>query len=107
MVKKILLIGISWEQLPLLKKAKQLGLKTIVTTSWNRSKIPADKIYNIDSRDLMKIEQIFLEEEPNAVLADECDYSMYAAAYLSDKYKLPGPHLYPLTVTNNKFLQRK
>ncbi len=102
-----MLIGICWEQLPLLMKARKLGLKTVVTTRWKKEKINADRVIDVDSRDLVRLEQIFLEEKPDAVIADECDYSMYAVAYLADKYSLPGPGLYALTVTNNKYLQRK
>lgn len=106
-MKKIMLIGIGWEQIPLLEKAKKMGLKTIVTTMWNKEKLDADTIYQVDSRDLSMLEEIFLAERPDAVLSDECDYSMYAVAYLTEKYNLPGPSLYSLTVTNNKFLQRE
>lgn len=106
MNKKIMLIGVGWEQLPLVSKAKQKGLYVIATTSWNAD-IPADRIYQADSRDLDRLEQIFLDEKPDAVLADECDYSMYAVAYLTQKYNLPGPSLEALTITNNKYLQRQ
>lgn len=107
MKNKIMLIGVGWEQLPLLYKANELGFETIATTQWKKEKINADVVYEVDSRDLNKIEQIFLQEKPNFIIADECDYSMYAVAYLTDKYNLPGPELHPLTITNNKFLQRK
>jgi len=106
MSKKIMIIGVLWEQLPLVEKAKELGLKTIVTTIWDKNKIDADVIYEIDSRNLEKLEEVYIKEKPDAIIADECDYSTYAVAFLTDKYNLPGPSLYPLTVTNNKFLQR-
>ena len=92
-MKKILMIGIGWEQVPMVKKAKQMGLYVIVTTWWNKKKIPADKVFSIDSRDIDEIEQLFLKEKPDYVIADECDYSMYAVAYLSEKYHIPGPSL--------------
>lgn len=106
-MKKILMIGIGWEQVPMVKKAKQMGLYVIVTTWWNKKKIPADKVFSIDSRDIDEIEQLFLKEKPDYVIADECDYSMYAVAYLSEKYHIPGPSLRVLTITNNKYLQRE
>lgn len=107
-MKKIFIIGVSWEQLPLVKKAKEMGLYVIVTTWWDKEKIEADMIYeNVDSRDIEKLEEIFLKEKPDAVIADECDYSMYAVAYLTEKYRLPGPSLEALTITNNKYLQRE
>lgn len=106
MSRKIMLIGVGWEQLPLVYKAKEKGLAVVATTSWS-GEIPADVIYRVDSRDLDELEKIFQKEKPDAVLADECDYSMYAVAYLTEKYHLPGPSLKALTITNNKFLQRQ
>ncbi len=106
MSRKIMLIGVGWEQLPLVYKAKEKGFAVVATTSWS-GEIPADVIYRVDSRDLDELEKIFQKEKPDAVLADECDYSMYAVAYLTEKYHLPGPSLKALTITNNKFLQRQ
>ena len=106
MSRKIMLIGVGWEQLPLVYKAKEKGFAVVATTSWS-GEIPADVIYRVESRDLDELEKIFQKEKPDAVLADECDYSMYAVAYLTEKYHLPGPSLKALTITNNKFLQRQ
>lgn len=107
MKEKLLIIGAGWEQLPLVHKAKERGLYTIVTTTWNKERIPADKIFEADSRDLELLERIVEQEQPHYITADECDYSMYAVAYLAEKYRLPGPSLAVQTITNNKFLQRK
>ncbi len=106
-MKKLMIVGLGWEQIPLLQKAKELGLKTTATTCWRKERINADSVYELDPRDLTRLEEIFINEKPDAVIADECDYSMYAVAYLTDKYKLPGPGLKALTVTNNKYLQRE
>lgn len=107
MKEKILIIGVGWEQLPLVYKAKERGLYTIVTTTWEQESIPADKIIGADSRDLELLERIVEQEQPQYITADECDYSMYAVAYLGEKYRLPGPSLAVQTITNNKFLQRR
>jgi hypothetical protein len=60
---KIMIIGVGWEQLPLLNKAKSLGLNTVVTTNWDKKKIEADNVYEVKSRNLNKLEEIFLKEE--------------------------------------------
>lgn len=106
-MKKIMIIGVGWEQLPLVDTAKKMGCYVIATTQWVKSQINADVIYEIDSRNIEALEQIYIKELPNAIIADECDYSMYAVAYLTEKYHLPGPNLKALTITNNKYLQRK
>ncbi len=107
MKEKILIIGAGWEQLPLVQKARERGLYTIATTTWDKEKIPADKVFEADSRDLELLECIVKQEQPHYLTADECDYSMYAVAYLAEKYRLYGPSLAVQTITNNKFLQRK
>lgn len=106
MKEKILIIGAGWEQLPLVLKAKERGLYTIATTTWEKEQIPADKVLEADSRDLEQLERIVEQEQPHYLTADECDYSMYAVAYLAEKYQLHGPSLAVQTITNNKFLQR-
>lgn len=106
-MKKILIIGAGWEQLPLVMEAKSMGLYTVVTTWWDITKIPADKVYCVDSRDLVGLEKICTDEKPDYIIADECDYSMYAVSYLTSKFSLPGPTLYTQTITNNKYLQRQ
>ncbi len=106
-MKKIMVIGAGWEQIPLVKKAKARGLFVIATTWWNGQNIPADKIFEVDSRDLESLEKIVISERPDYIIADECDYSMYAVAYLAEKYKMNGPELAVQTITNNKYLQRE
>lgn len=104
---RILIIGVGWEQIPLVKKAKEKGLYVIVTTWWDESQIPADKIYKVDSRDLSEIDKIICKEHPDYITADESDTSMYAVAFFSEKYHFYGPKLETQTITNNKFLQRE
>ena len=106
-MQKIIIIGVGWEQIPLIKKAKTRGLYVIATTWWDKTRIPADKVYEVDSRDLDQLEKIMILEKPDYILADECDYSMYAVAYLAEKFHLNGPKLKTQTITNNKFLQRE
>lgn len=106
-MERILMIGIGWEQIPMVKKAKEKGLYVIATTWWDQDRIPADKIYTVDSSNLSELEKIYLKEKPQYIIADECDYSMYAVAYLTDKYNLPGPSLRVQAITNNKYLQRE
>lgn len=102
-----MIIGVGWEQLPLVKKAKERGLFVIAATWWKPENIPADKVFKVDSRDLDGLEKIIVSEKPDYLIADECDYSMYAVAYLAEKYHMNGPGLAVQTITNNKYLQRE
>jgi len=103
---KIMIIGVGWEQLPLVKAADKMNLEIIICSTWKKISHGYGKVYDVDSRNLAELEHIFLLEKPDAVISDECDYSMYAVSYLCQKYNLPGPGLKPLTITNNKYLQR-
>lgn len=104
-----MIIGASWEQEPLLKKAKEKGLYVIATNPYPEAEgfKYSDESYIIEPRDLQKLDEIFQKTQPSAVIADECDYSMFAVAYLTNKYNLPGPKMDSLIITNNKYLERK
>lgn len=107
-MKKVMIIGANWEQEPLLQKAKEMGLYVIATNPYSEAEgfKYSDESYIVEPRDLQKLDEIFQKTQPNAVISDECDYSMFAVAYLTDKYNLPGPKIDSLIITNNKYLQR-
>lgn len=106
-MKKILIIGVGWEQIPLILKAKEKGLYVIATVWWEEKRIPADKVYKVDNRDLQAIDTIICTEHPDYITADESDAAMYAVAFFAEKYHFYGPKLSTQTITNNKFLQRE
>lgn len=108
-MKKIFIVGANWEQEPLLKKAKEMGLYIIATNPYLKAEgfKYSDENYIVDPRDLQKLDRVFQRTKPDAVIADACDYSMFAVAYLTNKYNLPGPKMDSLIVTNNKYLERK
>ncbi|NBH15675.1 ATP-grasp domain-containing protein [Lachnospiraceae bacterium] len=106
-MKKILIIGTGWEQIPLVKKAKQYGLYVIAAAWWDKEQIPADKVYEVDSHNLEALDKIICTENPDYIIADESDSAMYAVAFFAEKYHFYGPKLSTQTITNNKFLQRE
>ncbi|MEA3343923.1 MAG: ATP-grasp domain-containing protein [archaeon] len=106
---KIMIIGANWEQEPLLKEANEMGFYVIATNPDPAAEgfKYSDENYVADPRDLQKLDEIFQKTQPGAVIADACDYSMFAVAYLTNKYNLSGPNMDSLIITNNKYLQRK
>lgn len=108
-MKKIMIIGATWEQLPLLEQAKKMGLYVIATDPNPDAEgfQYADAKYIVNPRDLIQLDQIFFKEKPDAIISDECDYSIFAVAYLTQKYNLPGPKIDSSLITGNKYLQRK
>jgi len=108
-MRKIFIIGANWEQEPLLKRAKEMGLYVIATNPYPEAEgfQYSDENYVVNPRDLQRLDEVFQKTQPDAVIADECDYSMFAVAYLTNKYNLPGPKMDSLIITNNKYLERK
>jgi biotin carboxylase len=59
-----------------------------------------------DLRDLSRILQFAEKIRPDAVISDQCDYSMIAQALISEKMGLPGPKVKQGLYASNKYLQR-
>lgn len=108
-MKKLWIIGGSFEQLPIVKEAKKLGY--FVISSDIKKKAPcfkyADKTEILDPLDLRNGEKIFKKYKPNGIVSDACDYANYLKSYLAEKYSLPNENLLSATLTCNKFLVRK
>lgn len=103
-----MIIGGSWEQKPLIQKAKDMGLYVLVTDPDKNAQgfELADEILILDPRDLpqaLKAARAFM---PDGVTADECDYSHYAAVYVSSCLGLPNDGLNEAQVTTNKLWMR-
>lgn len=108
-MRKILILGAGWEQAPIIKKAKELGLFVIATNSipnCEGSRI-ADLTFVVDPLNFLELDRIFQEYNPEAVISDACDYSMLATSFLSQRYALPGPKYDTALICNNKYLQRE
>lgn len=61
-----------------------------------------DRLEPISSRDLPEIAALAEETDPGLVVSDQCDYSRYGQAWLSERLDLPGPDLGPVGITVNK-----
>ena len=108
-MKKILVINLGWEQEPLIKKLSErsdcilFGIHN--DKSYKNSKI-FHKIKICDFRDLEGILTFAQEVNPDAVISDQCDYSLMAQALVAEKFNLPSPSLESAQLSNNKYLQR-
>lgn len=109
MKKKALILGISWEQFPIIKRVKELGFYVIAAgiNPDSESYKLADITYLIDPLNFLEIDRIFQRHNPECVVTDACDYSLLASAFLSHRYKVAGPKLDTALACNNKYLQRK
>lgn len=107
--KKILVIGAGWEQYALFEKIKEAGCKIIAThpSSKADSFKLADITYVKDSRDLRGHITIAETHNIDAVITDNCDYSLYTASVVASKLGLPFTSVTSALFSNDKFSQRK
>ncbi len=107
--KRIMILPAGWEQLPLIRTARKAGAWVLACDA-NPSaegRAEADAFEAIGSRDLPALLEAARRHKINAVATDECDYSVYAAAFLAAKLDIPGPTLYAAAAGTNKRIQRE
>ena len=108
-MKKLWIIGGSFEQLPIIKEARKEGY--FIISSDTKKNSPcfkfADKTEILDPLDLHKGELIFNKYKPDGIISDACDYANYLKCYLSEKYGLVDDNLSAATITCNKYLVRE
>lgn len=108
-MKKILIIGAGWEQVSLIETAKKMGYYIIAThphISADGFKL-ADQYYVKDSRDIKGHISIAESHKIDAVLTDNCDYSLYTASIVASKLRLPFTSIQSALYSNDKFAQRE
>ena len=108
MKNRILIIGASWEQIPLIKAAKKLGCEVIATSPTINAEgfTYSDHAELADPRDLETLLDIAHKFSVNAVTADSCDYSNYAAMFLRNKMGWRNYGMDAVQVTTNKHWMR-
>ncbi len=107
-MKKIAIIGASYLQNPLVKKAKEMGLYTICF-AWKEGSICADicdKFYPISIVEKDAILQICQEEKINGICTIASDVAAPTVAYVANKMGLVGNDYESAVRANNKFLMR-
>ncbi|MDI7189587.1 ATP-grasp domain-containing protein [Leptospira santarosai] len=106
MSKKIIVINIGWEQEPLLDQLRNSGYE-IYGIHFEKLNYPFLKdLLVCDFRDLNKILGFAKSIRPDAVISDQCDYSHFAQAVVSEVLSLPGPTLSQAQISSNKLVQR-
>ena len=91
-MKKLLILGASVYQVPLIKTAKEMGLYTIVSSkSGNYPGFSyADKVYYIDTTDKESILKISAEEEIDGICTSGTDVAVATIGYVNEKLGLSG-----------------
>ena len=108
-MKKILLLGGSFQQIPAIKAAKKLNLYTILCDYLpdNPGQFHADKFYQTSTTDKQAILEIALNEKIDFIIAYASDPAAPTAAYIAEKLNLPGNPYESVNTLCNKNLFRK
>lgn len=108
-MKKILILGAGVYQLPLIKKAREMGLKTIVVSI--KGNYPgfkeADKVYYINTTDKNSLLEIANKEKIDAIVTAGTDVAVKSIGYICDKLHLPGVSFTAAEKVTNKYLFKK
>lgn len=109
LMKKILLLGGSAQQVIAIETAKRLGYYTVLCDylSDNPGQNYADKFYLVSTTDKEKILEIAKEENIDGILAYASDPAAPTAAYVAQKLKLPGNPYESVEILCNKDKFRK
>ena len=104
-----MVIGGNWEQKILAETAKTMGLRLLLTDPDENcaAKMHADIFYQVEPRDLTCLLALAKEHSVAGVIADECDYSHYAAVVIAHHLGLPNDGLAAAQVTTNKAWMRE
>ena len=104
-MRKIAIIGASTGQLPLCKKAKEMGLETICF-AWEQGAICrdfVDKFYPISVFEMDKILEICQQEQIDGVVSNASDVLAEVVAYISEKMNLIGNSVTSIRNIRNKY----
>ena len=108
MVKKIMILGGGERQLPLIKKAKELGLYVVLCDF--RDNVPgialSDIHYQVNTLDSSQLEEVGLKELPNGVLTNS-EPAFISMTEMAEKFGLRCMSIESTKLYKNKFLMRE
>ena len=108
-MKKIMILGVGIYQVPLIKKAKELGLYVIVCSI--KGNYPgfayADKIYYVNTTDKEQVLQIAKEEKIDGICTTGTDVAVITIGYVCDQLGLNGISFESAQIATNKANMKK
>lgn len=108
-MKKIMIMGAGIYQYPLIKRAKELGMYSIVVSidgDYPGFDI-ADKIYYVDTRDKASVLDIAIKEQIDGICTCGTDVAMETIGSICDKLKLNGISAKTAIAMTNKSIMKK
>lgn len=108
-MKRILMLGGSMQQIPIIKRAKEMGLY-VITCDYcpdNPGHKFADEYYNVSTTDLDAVLELAKRLDIDGIVAYASDPAAPTAAYVSEKLGLPGNPYQSVKLLTEKDLFRK
>lgn len=108
-MKRILMLGGSMQQIPIIKRAKEMGLY-VITCDYcpdNPGHKFADEYYNVSTTDLDAVLKLAKRLNIDGIVAYASDPAAPTAAYVSEKLGLPGNPYQSVKLLTEKDLFRK
>jgi biotin carboxylase len=108
-MKKILILGAGPFQVPAIKKAKEVGIFTIVCSNNHNDPgmVLADEAYSISTLDKEKVLRVSIKNNINGIMTIASDISVPTVAYVAEKLNLPGIKYDTAIKVTNKSLFRE
>lgn len=109
MAETLAIVGASYLQLPLVRKAREMGLRTICF-AWADGAVcrdEADAFFPISIIDKEKILEICREEKISGIASIASDVAVPTIAYVADRLGLIGNSVGSAAKSTNKFLMRE
>ncbi|NLY87814.1 MAG: carboxylate--amine ligase, partial [Clostridiales bacterium] len=106
---KLLILGAGSFQLPLIRKAVEMGVYVIVITpdgDYPGIKV-ADKVYFHDAKDEEYALEIAKNENIDGIISDQGEIFVRPIAYVAEKMGLPGNGYETALIYTNKYRMRK
>ena len=109
-MRKVLILGAGIYQIPLIKRAVELGFH-VITASWSMND-PGMRIshesYEIDTRDREKLLALAKEKAVDAVVTTGTDVAVPSIGYICESLRLPGVYYRSALNSSNKiFMQER
>lgn len=109
MAKKLAILGASYLQLPLVQKAKELGLQTICF-AWENGAVCkdiCDKFYPISITDKKEILEKCKAEKINGITSIATDVAVPTMSFVAEEMGLVGNSVHSAALCTNKYIMRE
>ena len=108
-MKKLMILGAGIYQVPLIKKAKEMGLQTLVVSV--PGEYPgfqyADRVFLLDTRDCEGIYQAARKEQIDGICTSGTDVAVVTIGYVCEKMGLPGIPCEAAQIVTDKALMKE